>query len=217
MTHYFSKLELTHNGMESRMKSLSTDSYNVHKEMWDLFPGMPDSDRDFIYAILDDGRTAYMVSSREPVENNYWRIESKIYDPVVKNGDVYKFRLLANPTVAKSSDGKHKRHDVVMDMKRRYRAEGRELSMNDVVHKSVSEWMIHKGELNGFDFDESTLMTHSYTRCESKKGDVKITFSTVVIEGTLMVTDAGLFKDCLYKGIGTAKGFGCGLLLIKRS
>ena len=196
---------------------MSCDSYDIHKEVWDLFPGMPDSDRDFIYSVMDDGRTIYMVSSKEPVSNNNWSVESKEYDPKLHEGDVFRFRLLANPTVMKTADGKHKRHDVVMDLKQKLRSEGRPFDMNDIINVSVSNWMERKASLNGFEVDRDSLMIHSYTRNESRKGGKTITFSTVVIEGTLMVKDVSLFKDCLCKGIGSAKGFGCGLLMIKRT
>ena len=216
MTYYFSKLTLTKKGVDYRITSLTWDSYNIHKEIWDLFPGMPDSERGFIYSVLDDGRTVYLISSREPVENNYWNVETKVYDPVVKLGDVFDFRLLANPTVMKTVGDKHKRHDVVMDMKKKYRSEGKEFTMNDIIHDSVAEWVVRKGVLNGFEVDSSSLRIHSYSRNESKKSNKTITFSTVVIEGTLRVTECILFRDCLFNGIGSAKGFGCGMLMIKR-
>ena len=215
MTNYFSRLTLTRQGLESRMRSMSSDSYNIHKEIWDLFPGNPDSDRDFIYSVMDDGRMIYMVSAREPISNDHWVVETKIYDPKIHSGDVYRFRLLANPTVMKTVDGKQKRHDVVMDLKQKYRKEGRSFSMNEIISISVSEWLVRRSILNGFEIDPGSLMIHSYSRNESMKGNRKITFSSVIIEGTLTVNDPIAFKDCLIKGIGTARGFGCGMLMIK--
>ena len=215
MTHYFSRIVLTKQGLESRIRDTSYNSYDIHKEVWGLFPGMPDSNRDFVYSIMDDGRTIYMVSSREPLFNDHWMVESKEYDPKINPGDVFRFRLLANPTVMKTKDNKHKRHDVVMDLKQKLRAEGKEFDMNSIVNSSVSDWVERKASLNGFKVDHKSLMIHSYTSNKSQKGDRKIIFSTAIIEGVLMVTDVESFKNCLFKGIGSAKGFGCGMLMIK--
>jgi CRISPR system Cascade subunit CasE len=41
-------------------------------------------------------------------------------------------------------------------------------------------------------------------------------FSSVDFEGEVEVTDAELFSKALFDGIGPAKGFGCGLMLVRR-
>lgn len=41
-------------------------------------------------------------------------------------------------------------------------------------------------------------------------------FSSVDFEGEIEVTDAELFSKVLFDGIGPAKGFGCGLMLVRR-
>lgn len=216
MNHHFSRITLTPEGINHRVQMMSHHSYDLHKEMWNLFPGEPDANRGFLYSIMDDGRTIYMVSEREPVFNNYWAVESKPYDPVVKKGGTYRFRLCANPTVARTIDGKHHRHDVVMDLKCRLRDEGITLSQNDIVDRAVTQWIIRKGEDNGFSVATDRLLIHSYERNQTSKGrGSRIVFSTVVIEGILTVTDVESFHNALFKGIGSAKGFGCGLLMLR--
>ena len=49
-----------------------------------------------------------------------------------------------------------------------------------------------------------------------RRGCVPICFSTLDFSGLLTVADPEKFLSTLYGGIGPAKGFGCGLLLIKR-
>jgi len=44
----------------------------------------------------------------------------------------------------------------------------------------------------------------------------RITFSTLDFSGILGVTDPGQFRNTLFNGIGPAKGFGCGLMMVKR-
>ena len=41
-------------------------------------------------------------------------------------------------------------------------------------------------------------------------------FSSVDFEGEIEVTDADLFTKALFDGIGPAKGFGCGLMFVRR-
>ncbi len=41
-------------------------------------------------------------------------------------------------------------------------------------------------------------------------------FVTVAYEGVLRVSDPAALFGCLENGIGPAKGFGCGLLLVRR-
>lgn len=217
MTHYFSRITLTEEGLKHRIRNMSADSYDVHREVWDLFPGMPDSNREFVYSVMDDGRTIYMVSTNKPLYNAYMSVESKEYDPTLHQFDVFRFRLLANPTVMRSIDGKRIRHDVVMDLKTKLRTEGKQLGMNEIMNTAVSDWLVRKAGLNGFEVDKESLMIHSYSRNESRKGRNKIVISTVIIEGTLMVKDVETFRHALFNGIGSAKGFGCGMLMIKRT
>ncbi|MEA2080768.1 MAG: type I-E CRISPR-associated protein Cas6/Cse3/CasE [Pseudomonadota bacterium] len=46
-------------------------------------------------------------------------------------------------------------------------------------------------------------------------GGKEINFSTLDYSGLLTVTDPELFKAALFQGIGPAKAFGCGLLLVR--
>ncbi|MDO5861572.1 MAG: type I-E CRISPR-associated protein Cas6/Cse3/CasE [Thermoplasmata archaeon] len=218
MTHYFSRISATDTGVRDMLARRATGSYGVHKAMWGLFPNDGTKRRDFVYAVLDDGRTIYCVSAEPPVgTDGLWKVETKEYSPRVEEGDILRFRICANPTKANSSTGKHQRHDVVMDLKRRLRESDEEASMDEIVRRAVVPWIQRKGELNGFRPLEPELMIHSYTGHESYKAGVqKISFSTVVIEGLLEVTDSDAFEKALYSGIGTAKGFGCGMLMVKR-
>jgi CRISPR system Cascade subunit CasE len=38
----------------------------------------------------------------------------------------------------------------------------------------------------------------------------------VDFEGTIEITDPGIFVEALFTGIGPAKAFGCGLMLVRR-
>ncbi len=49
-----------------------------------------------------------------------------------------------------------------------------------------------------------------------KHGAKSIKLSMLDLEGFLMVVDPKAFAEALYNGVGPAKGFGCGLLLVRR-
>jgi CRISPR system Cascade subunit CasE len=42
-----------------------------------------------------------------------------------------------------------------------------------------------------------------------------VRLSTLDFDGLLTVADPGRFGELLFSGLGPAKGFGCGLMLIK--
>lgn len=49
-----------------------------------------------------------------------------------------------------------------------------------------------------------------------RRGQAPISLSTVDLSGTLSVTDAERFNRALLAGVGRAKAFGCGRLLVRR-
>jgi len=53
-----------------------------------------------------------------------------------------------------------------------------------------------------------------YAQHRGKRGQISI--STVDFAGQLTVTDPVALKQALFDGIGHAKAFGCGLLLVRR-
>ncbi|MBU4427334.1 MAG: type I-E CRISPR-associated protein Cas6/Cse3/CasE, partial [Proteobacteria bacterium] len=42
------------------------------------------------------------------------------------------------------------------------------------------------------------------------------TLRTLDFEGKLKIVDADRFKKSLFNGIGSAKAFGCGMMMVKR-
>jgi CRISPR system Cascade subunit CasE len=122
---------------------------------------------------------------------------------------------------------KHKvtRHDVVMDAKKRLLAE-RSLqrwsdwkgsdkpSLYELTRTSCTQWLVDAGREGGFGVDEGTLRVDAYAQHQGKHA--KLRFSSVDFAGTLTVVDASKFSVALTRGIGHAKAFGCGLLLVRR-
>lgn len=123
--------------------------------------------------------------------------------------------------------GKHKvvRHDVVMDAKKRLLAERNLLhwrdwhgadkpTLYDLARQACSQWLIDRCPEHGFALDEPSLNVEAYTRHCGK--DQNLRFSSADFSGELTVLNAGKFGAALAQGIGHAKAFGCGLLLVRR-
>lgn len=117
------------------------------------------------------------------------------------------------------------RHDVVMDAKNRLLAERgltRWQDWNDVdkppahqiAHQACAQWLAASGHERGFAADESSLSVEAYTQHRGK--DAKLRFSSVDFAGELSVIDVDKFAIALTHGVGHAKAFGCGLLLVRR-
>ncbi len=50
-----------------------------------------------------------------------------------------------------------------------------------------------------------------------EKGNKEIRYNTMDFRGILTVTDSDQFANTLMQGLGKAKAFGCGLMLIRRA
>ena len=60
------------------------------------------------------------------------------------------------------------------------------------------------------------LQVDAYEQSKASKRDHNIRFSAVDFSGELLVTNPELFQPALCNGLGHAKAFGCGLLLVRR-
>jgi CRISPR system Cascade subunit CasE len=117
------------------------------------------------------------------------------------------------------------RHDVVMDSKKRLLskrglAHWRDWNdcdkppLHELARQACCQWLIAASQARGFAVDEGSLSVEAYTQHRGK--DEKVQFSSVDFAGELTVIDASAFGAALTQGIGHAKAFGCGLLLVRR-
>jgi CRISPR system Cascade subunit CasE len=97
-----------------------------------------------------------------------------------------------------------------------------EWSIKAIVDDALEKWMIRQGQMHGFslaeDDNNQRKLQNSAYRWYSIKADkgIKSGFSSVDFTGNLEVTDVEKFTKALLGGIGRAKAFGCGLLLVRR-
>lgn len=203
------------------------DGYNLHRLLWNLFSDGPDRRRDFLYRFETSkgSPTFYTVSEREPVDTRgMWEVHTKLYDPKLKKGDSLSFMVRVNPIRSKRDEsGRQHRHDVVMEAKNKIGFQNLLIDQRPAVATLIQdagiEWLRMREAEYGFSFEDANVRADGYFQHKlfKEKGTKPITFSTLDFNGILSVNEPSIFVDkCLLKGIGPAKGFGCGLMLVKR-
>jgi CRISPR system Cascade subunit CasE len=224
---FFSKMTFRDHAVspEDRMRIFQTP-YALHQEVWRLFSDSPERERDFIYRLDKDGLgpVIYSVSDRKPEEQSgAWQVAAKEYAPKLIAGTELAFLLRANPVVTrKNAQSRRQRHDVVMDRKKALQEQG--VTKQDMpstailAHEAGQDWLACRAEQHGFTVRQQNILVERYRqeRFVKKQDGCKIQFSLLDFSGRLTVTDPNLFTRALFHGIGPAKGFGCGLLLVRR-
>lgn len=90
---------------------------------------------------------------------------------------------------------------------------------------ALETWLKDKGVRNGFELvhDESTngktrlkFQAEGYRWHAMPKKGRAAGFSSVDFDGVLQVNNTELFQAMLFNGIGPAKAFGCGLMMVRR-
>ena len=213
----------------------------AHHLVWALFPGLPDcKERPFLYR--DDGDGRYIVLSRgvEPKnEEGLFEMDGpKEFAPSLTAGDRLRFRLRANPVARRrderlriNGDGTprldkkgrpqrvSKKDDVVMQELKSIPDDKRRAERADIIQQAGRAWLQHIAKDAGFSVDPSSVLIDHYRqhRHWRKRGQDCQRFSTLDFEGVLEVSGPSQFLDKLAMGFGSAKAFGCGLMLIRRA
>jgi CRISPR system Cascade subunit CasE len=228
VTTYFSLIEPTQGNERAAAHERAVGPYGDHQWLWRFLPADAGTPRDFLFRRLDAEATSrfYVVSSRRPKQlSDSWRVESREYEPKLLLGERLRFDLRANPVVTHARDGKTKRHDVVMQAKKALLDErgletweqwkgGDKPQLYELVRESCLRWLVARGQRLGFATDEEGLSVDGYAQHRGKQDQIR--FSTVDFSGEITVTDPGALAETLVLGIGHAKAFGCGLLLVRR-
>ncbi len=239
---YFSVITPEERLLRQAAHELTQSSYAEHQWLWKFFPSISDQPRDFIFRRheLEKMPRFYVVSQRPPAAfSDAWQVQSRKYDPQLQEGQHLSFQLRANPVITrKNAAGKSQRHDVVMQAKKRllteqglsneakwvdWKDDSNKPLLYELVQKHCAEWLEEVAKKNGFEIaltDEEKpqhkLQVDAYEQSNAGKRDHNIRFSTVDFSGELLVTNPELFQRALFNGLGHAKAFGCGLLLVRR-
>lgn len=220
---YFSKVSLKPNIEVVRQLNqfiYHNNDYATHQLLWKLFPDVVDSGGcPFIYR--DETNQSwpnfYLVSKIKPIDlHHYWNISIKDYKPNINLGGEFEFLLRVNPRVAKKvmRDGKVKsvHYDVIQDFAKN---SGKKIT-HELIQKVGESWLFKRMGKFGFDVKKVWVDNFQKRILYKSKQSNPIRFSTIDYRGHLQVSDVEKFKIALIQGIGPAKSFGCGLLLIKK-
>jgi len=178
------------------------DSYAWHQALWQAFPGT--EARTFLYRVEpnENGFLVYLLSEKEPEHLEWGRWESKPFNEGFLDRTHYRFQLCANPTRRYVKDGQGNRFEK---SKRFVVADPAELK----------KWLLHKAEQGGFAVDEAALQISPPVNQPFYKNRKRGNHRRVEFSGLLKVTDHEHFKETFRKGIGSAKAFGFGLLVLQ--
>ncbi len=200
---------------EAAAKLMPRDCYGWHKVLWRFFPGR--ASRDFLYRIDAVERTfrLYVLSTipiqvPEGLPRDICRFR-EIPESFLSHRK-YRFQLRANPTKRVKTDARTGKR---MEKGPRVPITGT---------AELADWLCRKGKQGGFSIpglehwseSECPLRITPEGRDEFRKpGLDKAHHSSVQFSGVLQVDDTALFRQCFEKGIGSAKSFGFGLLLLQ--
>jgi CRISPR system Cascade subunit CasE len=185
------------------------DSYDWHRAVWKAFPGRDNQPRDFLTR-LDRRRNGFrllLVSPVEPVRPDWcppdvasW--QTKPIPDAYFTRNQYVFQLCANATKKVSKE----RPDGSLTKN------GRRVPLGK--REELVEWINRKGDSGGFTVDEVTLRTFFRGREYFARNGQPGLHSAVEFQGLLTVTDPAKFYETFTRGVGPAKAFGFGLLVI---
>ena len=185
------------------------DNYDWHQAVWRAFPGRDAQQRDFLTR-LDQRREGFrllIVSPTKPVRPDWFLSDSENWKtkPIPDTyftRSRYVFQLCANPTKKVAKE----RPDGTLTKN------GRRVPVG--TREELVSWIKRKGEQGAFTVDETSLRTFSRGRDYFEKNGMRGLHSAVEYQGVLTVTDPARFHETFTRGIGSAKAFGFGLMVI---
>ncbi len=86
-------------------------------------------------------------------------------------------------------------------------------ALQELVQRCGAAWLHQRSEAFGVQVDDATLRVVGYEQHRGKHGILR--FSSPDFSGQLHVQNPAALRPALVAGVGHAKAFGCGLLLIR--
>jgi CRISPR system Cascade subunit CasE len=180
------------------------DAARRHHLVWSLMSDGPNRERDFLFRQGDDG-ALYVQSARMPEASPL---------PDYKVGDRLRFTLRFSPVVRrKRPDGRTIKRDPILEALAALPPNERRARRHEVATTVAREWLRRLGANSGYELEALTLDAYRQERVRKSKGTALITIADV--SGILNVTDSAAFALRLRDGVGTARAWGCGLMLTR--
>lgn len=172
------------------------DPYKLHQWIWKALPDDPDARRDFLFRSDVKGGILriLLLSARVPASGGDATWKTTEVSPTFLGHGAYRFQLRANPTFRRASD--HRRLAIFDETK-------------------IREWFERKFADAGCEVGDLELSAPRKLQFRKGGGMHPGTLCAVDASGTLVVKDEEAFRAAFDAGIGPAKGFGFGLLLLQ--
>lgn len=214
---YLSRLEF--NLKSRRVQKELANRYELHRTLMHAFkPELPGGERLLFRLETERGSAEVLVQTQNLPNWAYFREDAgfigymmetepqvKPFTPEFKMGQKFYFRLLANPTYRKAGYKNKKGHSKRIGIK---------------TEEDQIKWLMKKGQAGGFlPFGELVLKNMDSLHGVQVDGNEKhiIKIDCVQFDGLLEVTNPEEFEQTFRSGIGSARGFGCGLLSLARA
>ena len=172
------------------------DAYAWHQKLWEAFPDRDGEKRNFLFRIDDAGQDfrVLLLSGITPTPPQWGHWSTKSVAESFLQHPNYRFQIRANPTMRRSKDGKR---------------------LGIYQENRLREWICRKAQINGFAILEESLTVGApideFFRKNGKRGQ----HVSVDFRGLLSVTEYSAFAKAFQTGIGSAKAFGFGMLMLE--
>ena len=184
------------------------NAWEWHRALWSLFPDIerqPNESSPFLYRVervdLAKGAEVLVQSTLRPIERskNAKVAATRMIEPRPQTHQPLRFLLTANVT------------KTIRDKD----APDRKIRVPLIREEEQIQWLGRK--LNGAAGKISELKVQPHPPIYFRKGSRPGKIVKVSFEGMLETSDPERLKGILESGIGPAKAFGCGLLLVRRT
>lgn len=185
-----------------------SDSYAWHKAAWQAFPNQPESKRNYLTR-LDRKPTGYrllIVSQTLPEKPAWWNPDQwrtqKIPTSYFEHSH-FAFETRVNPTkkirVGSTQEGTRKKNGARVPL----------TNSSDLI-----TWLERKAESGGFIIQKDSLQINAEGQESFFRKGTYGTHNSINFKGILQVIDPEKFISVFAQGLGSAKGFGFGLLIL---
>ena len=195
-----------------------------HHLVWSLF-GDRGRDRHFLYRMTGPTAAApILIASAEPPQDKHdlWNLEVKslrLLDGMAA-GDRVEWSLRVNATVrsrlgtTRESSASH----CIVDRALRGGAKGTSMK---VAAQVVPVWLAARLAATGLEAPAEDMVVQAYDKRRFGHGPndrrPPVVIATTDVVGSGVVRDADAVRKVMREGIGRAKAYGCGLLLVRRA
>lgn len=210
-----------------RSAGIAKDIYAWHKLLWECHPKDPKAKRTFLTRIdqLEGAYRLWFLSDKKPECPAWCPVENfalKEISPTFLSHRYYAFDLRANPTKAQVQRDAQGQPLLTAAGKRK---RGKRVPL--VKQDELREWLARKGQVRCLDMETKQEVPGGFRIVEDRpleispmveshfrKKEQSAFHGGVQFRGVLEVTDQKHFMQTYQAGIGSAKGFGFGLLLL---